>query len=167
MLAIVMFSEYHYNLDIRKVVMMLAIHELEEIYIGDLTQFQISKEEKIKLGHEAIEKLLSNLTNKGFIKSLILEFDEGKTPEAQFAFFCDKLECDIQSKLYDEEGCVDLNNQENNKTFFNPFVQKLLEEEKSFSNMWLRFGQEKYNYDKNFMKVSNYAKQNNLRGVKQ
>lgn len=167
MLAIVMASEYHYNLDIRKVVMMLAIHELEEIYIGDLTQFQISKEEKIKLGHAAIEKLLSNLTNKGFIKSLILEFDEGKTPEAQFAFFCDKLECDIQSKLYDEEGCVDLNNQQNNKTFFNPFVQKLLEEEKSFSNMWLRFGQEKYNYDKHFMEVSNYTKQNNLRGVKQ
>lgn len=166
-LAILMHSEYQYDIDIKKVVMMLAIHELEEIYIGDLTQFQISKEEKEALGHAAIKKLLSPLANKDYLTNLIYEFDEKKTPEAIFAFFCDKLDCDLQSKLYDEEGCVDLNNQQNNKTFFNPFVQKLLEEEKSFSDMWLRFGQEKYNYDENFMEVSNYAKQNKLKGEKQ
>ena len=36
----------NYRIDIYKVILMLAIHELEEIYIGDLTLFQISKEEK-------------------------------------------------------------------------------------------------------------------------
>ena len=40
---------------------MLAVHELEEIYIGDLTQFEISKEEKKKMGHEAVAKILANL----------------------------------------------------------------------------------------------------------
>ena len=44
MLAIAIDSEYDYNLDLKKVLYMLAIHELEEIYIGDLTQFEISKE---------------------------------------------------------------------------------------------------------------------------
>lgn len=39
-------SEYEYDIDIKKVLFMLAIHELEEIVIGDLTWFQISKEEK-------------------------------------------------------------------------------------------------------------------------
>jgi len=72
----------------------------------------------------------------------------------------------IQSKLYDEEACVDLTAQQNNKTFFNPFVQKLLQEEKSFSDMWLRFGQEKYNYDNHFMEVSNYVKTHDIYKIK-
>ena len=130
---------------------MLAVHELEEIYIVDLTQFQVSKEEKEKIGHEAIEKVLSCLLDKEQIKMLILEFDERKTKEAVFAYQCDKLECDLQSKLYDEEGCVDLNSQEGNETYNNPFVQQLLEEEKTWSGMWLSFGQKKYCYDKNFI----------------
>ena len=142
---------------------MLAVHELEEIYIGDLTLFQISKEEKEKLGHEAIEKVLENLLVKEEIVSLILEFDERKTKEAVFAYQCDKLECDIQSKIYDEEHCVDLNNQEGNLTFKNKRVQELLEKEHTWSGMWLAFGQERYNYDKNFKAVSDYVKNNNVK----
>lgn len=48
MLAIAMKSEYHYDVDIAKVILMLAIHELGETIIGDLTQFQISKDDKEK-----------------------------------------------------------------------------------------------------------------------
>ena len=44
MLAIAMKSEYGYDIDIMKVIYMLAIHELGETVIGDLTQFQISRE---------------------------------------------------------------------------------------------------------------------------
>lgn len=46
MLAIAMKSEYSYDIDIMKVILMLAVHELGETVIGDLTQFDISKEEK-------------------------------------------------------------------------------------------------------------------------
>ena len=163
MLAIAMNSEYQYDIDLSKVILMLAVHELEEIYIGDLTQFQISKEEKKRKGHEAVEKVLNSLLDKEKISSLIFEFDEGKTKEAIFAYHCDKLECDLQSKLYDEEGYVDLNNQVGNKTYENTFVQELLQKEKSWSGMWLAFGQNKYNYDENFTAVSNYAKNNSIR----
>ena len=135
MLAIGMYSEYQYNIDISKVIFMLAVHELEEIYIGDLTLFQISKEEKEKLGHEAIIKVLGDLLDKEQIINLILEFDERKTPEALFAYQCDKLECDLQSKIYDEEHCVDLNHQEGNTTLENIRVQELLQQEKTFSGM--------------------------------
>ena len=48
MLAIAMKSEYQYDIDMQKVIFMLAIHELGETVIGDLTQFQISREEKEK-----------------------------------------------------------------------------------------------------------------------
>jgi len=159
-LAIAMWSEYDYDIDIMKVIFMLAIHELEEVVIGDLTQFEISKEEKKKIGHEAVNKMLSGLKQNDEIEALIHEFDERKTKEASFAYQCDKLECDLQSKLYDEESCVDLNDQDNNPTFNNSDVQRLLNEGKSWSSMWLSFGRERYNYDDNFREVSLYAEEN-------
>ena len=162
MLAIAMCAEYKYELDISKVIFMLAVHELEEIYIGDLTQFDISREEKEKLGREAVCKVLGDMMCSEEIANLILEFDERETNEAKFAYHCDKLECDLQSKLYDEEGCVDLNNQEDNKTFYDTKVQELFKTEKTWSGMWLAFGQDKYGYDENFKAISNYAKTNKI-----
>ena len=112
-LAIAMQNVYHYNIDLTKVIMMLAVHELEETIIGDLTQFDISRKEKEKIGHDAVEGICDFFKLKSTVKDLIFEFDEKKTDEAKFAFMCDKLECDIQCKLYDEENCVDLENQDN------------------------------------------------------
>ncbi len=163
MLAIAMYSEYEYNLDIKKVLYMLSVHELEEIIIGDLTMFQISREEKKKMGHEAITKILSKLKKKDEIMNLILEFDERKTEEAKFAYMCDKLECDLQARLYDLDGYADLTN-ENNLILNDPKVHSLLDKGYSFSEMWLHFGQETYPYDDNFLKVSNYALENDIRG---
>ena len=166
MLAIAMNSEYQYDVDIMKVIFMLAIHELGETIIGDLTQFQISKDEKIKIEHDAVKEILSNLLEEKQIEELFLEFDSHKTKEAMFAYQCDKLECDLQSKLYDEEGCVDLNHQENNKTMDNKLVKQLLQEKNSWSEMWLKFGQSIYPYDDNFIAVSNYALNNNIKKLK-
>lgn len=126
MLAIAMKSEYQYDVDMLKVIYMLAIHELGETVIGDLTQFQISKEEKERIEHDAVHKILESLIDGEEIERLFLEFDAHETKEAMFAYQCDKLECDLQSKLYDQEGCVDLNNQEGNKTMDNSRVRDLL-----------------------------------------
>ena len=162
MLAIAINSEYNYNIDILKVIFMLAIHELEEIMIGDLTIFEISKEEKKIIGHQAVNQILKDLVDKDKIKELILEFDERKTKEALFAHHCDKLECDLQSKLYGEENTVDLTKQKDNKSFFDPRVQKLLSEGLTWEEMWIKFGQELYGYDDNFMEISNYALNNKI-----
>lgn len=162
MLAIAMKSEYEYDIDIMKVVFMLAVHELGEIVIGDLTMFEISKEEKAKREKEAVHKILCGLLDGKEIENLFKEFDSHSTKEAMFAYQCDKLECDLQSKLYDEEGCVDLNKQEGNDLLENELVKKLLSEEKSWSGMWLRFGQTVYPYDDNFKDVSKYALNNSI-----
>ena len=98
--------------------------------------------------------------------NLILEFDAKETHEAKFAYYCDKLECDLQCKLYDEEGCVDLNNQEGNKSMNNERVKTLLQKGYSWSDMWLDFGRGRYNYDDNFLAVSNYASQNVINNLK-
>ena len=162
MLAIAMKSEYQYDINIMKVIYMLAIHELGESVIGDLTQFQITKQEKEKIEHEAVHKILSKLLDGDQIEELFLEFDSHRTKEAMFAYQCDKLECDLQCKLYDEEGCVDLNNQQENSTFKNEKVQELLKNGSSWSTMWLKFGQSLYPYDDNFKAISNYAMNNNI-----
>lgn len=163
MLAIAMKSEYGYDdVDILKVIYMLAIHELGEAIIGDLTQFQISKAEKEVIEHEAVHKILGSLLDGEEIEKLFLEFDNKNSKEALFAYQCDKLECDLQCKLYDQENTVDFNKQENNKTFYNEDVQKLYKEGLSWSEMWITFGQNRYNYDDNFKAVSNYAYNNKL-----
>lgn len=162
MLAIAMYSEYDYDIDITKVIYMLAIHELGEIIIGDLTRFQISKEDKKVIEHNAVSKVLESLKDKEYIKNLFTEFDEGKTMEARFAYQCDKLECDLQSKLYDQEKCVNLNEQNDNSTMEYPLVKKLLDEGNSWSSMWLKLGRLSYSYDKNFKSVSLYADENDI-----
>lgn len=156
MLALAMNSQYDYDVDINKVIKMLAVHELEEICIGDLTLFQISREEKEILGHQAINKVLRGLIDKDEIRNLIMEFDERKTNEAKFAYQCDKLECDMQSKVYDTEGEIplDADSQINNSAYLNKSVQELLAQGKSFSDMWLEFGRNRYPYDDNFREVS-------------
>ena len=162
MLAIAMKSEYGYEIDLMKVIFMLAVHELGETVIGDLTQFQIGREEKEKLEHEAVHQVLTDLLDGDQFEALFLEFDARETKEALFAYQCDKLECDLQSKLYDEEGCVNLQDQDGNDTMQDERVQKLLKEGNSWSSMWLKFGQQVYPYDENFRAISNYAIENKV-----
>ena len=163
-LAIAMHNVYDYKIDLTKVLTMLSIHELEETIIGDLTQHDISKEEKKKIGEKAVEDIFKKYKLNQSVKELIMEFDERRTDEAKFAYMCDKLECDIQSKLYDEENCVDLNNQ-NNIALDNNRVKKLLEEGKTWSEMWMEFGREHTSFDKNFESVSIFAEKNNLHNL--
>ena len=160
MLALAMKSEYNYDIDIMKVIYMLAIHELWETIIWDLTPIQISREEKEKIEHEAVHKILSSLIDGKEIEKLFLEFDSHKTPEAIFAYQCDKLECDLQCKLYDQEWCVDLTQQEGNEVMDTEFMKEWLKNGKSWSDLWLEYWWEKYNYDDNFMAVSSYVKNN-------
>ena len=160
-LAIDMQNVYYYNIDLTKVIMMLAVHELEETVIGDLTPFDISKEEKTRIGHAAVEKIFSTFELKHSIHDLILEFDERKTDEAKFAYMCDKLECDLQCKLYDEENCVDVEDPRH-VVLGSERVKKILSEGKTWSEMWMGSGREHYPYDRNFRSVSEYAEKNNI-----
>lgn len=105
MLAISIHSEFLcYPINLEKVIYMLTIHELEEIFISDITPFDnVSPEEKLRRGHDAIHQLLAPL-NLGFrCEALIHEFDARKTPEAQFAYMCDKLDADLMSLYYDQD----------------------------------------------------------------
>ena len=104
-LAFAIYSEFDIDIDIFKVNSMLAYHETEEINIGDLNPFSgVSATQKAELGSEAVEKTVANMKKKSLITSLIDEFNERKTPEAQFAYLCDKMEADLMAKKYQDEG---------------------------------------------------------------
>lgn len=163
MLAIAMKSEYQYDIDIMKVIYMIAIHELGETIIGDFTPYEITKDEKENKEHEAVRQILKGLLDGEEIEKLFLEFDAHETEEARFAYQCDKLECDLQCKLYDEEGCVDLNNQKDNDIINQPLIKKQMQEGTSWSTMWLLNGQKNHSYDDNFLDVSNYALENSIK----
>ena len=165
MLAIAMKSEYNYDVDISKVILMIAIHELWETIIWDLTEFQISREEKEKIEHEAVHKILTDLVDGEDIEKIFLEFDSHETKEANFAYQCDKLECDLQCKLYDEEWCVDLTKQKSCNVAENEKVQQLLKENKTWSDMWLQYDSENISYDENFLAMIKYAQNHKINNL--
>lgn len=163
MLAIAIYSQYDYKIDIARVITMLAVHELEEIVIGDLTQWDIPADEKLARGHNAVKQILQGLLRTDEIEKLVLEFDDYKTPEARFARDCDKLEAGIQAKIYDTPGAVDLSQQSDNKIMNDENVQKLLNEGNSWSAMWLKFHRETNKYsDDNFNELSKWVETTTL-----
>lgn len=160
-LALIMYLTYkeeYKDLDLNKVILMLAIHETEEAFIGDITMFQKERATKEERGHNAIHEYFSRFIDGEKVEQVILEFDKKETNEAKFAYQCDKLECDLQAALYNDY--VDLNNQDNNPTSKNKKVKELLNQGMSFGEMWMQFGLDFYPYDDNFRSVSKYAKKN-------
>lgn len=162
MLALAMYSEYEYELDIQKVLYMLAIHELEETIIGDLTFKDISKEEKEKIGHDAVENILKDLLSGDEIKQLIFEFDNKETKEALFAYHCDKLECDLQCKLYDEAGLVDLKDQLESDNHNKNTIERMEKGEITWSYAWMNHDRPYFKQDQNFIEVLDYAIENKI-----
>lgn len=154
MLAISIWSEFHYEVDIQKVVFMLAVHELEEITIGDYTPYDdISETEKTQQGHRAVHRLLDGLLKQTEIEAIVLEFDARETPEAKFAYQCDKLEADLQCCLYDREGCVDLSTQADNPLLQDSLIKSFHQQGLPWSKIWCSVDCERIGYDDNFKAI--------------
>lgn len=165
-LAISMSLSFKRKINLERVILMLAVHELEEIIIGDIAMVDKSHDEKAELGHKAVEKILGGLLNSEQIKALVFEFDARITDDAKFAFFCDKMDCDIQAKIYDEEGCFDLFSEDNKVNFDKYRVQEKLDQgAKSFSDVWLRGDEHIYEEDEDFKSLFNYVKNHKILGL--
>lgn len=164
-LAISLDSEFDFNIDINKVIKMLVLHEIGEARIGDITPFDgISVAEKANKEHEAWLNILDGLVKKDEIYNLLLEFDECKTKEAKFAYLCDKLEADIQSKIYQDMGCQrDLTDQENNKCYKYEKIQEILRNgAKTAFDVWYFNDINKFESEPVFKKILNYVRDNNM-----
>ncbi len=167
MLAIAIDSEYKMNIDLQKTILMIALHEVEEIQIGDLTPFDnITQEEKRKIGKKAVEYVFDGLIKKQEYIDLIEEFEIMETRESIFAKMCDKLEADIQSKLYCEEGVLDINNINNAHLLDDIRIKKLISEgAKSIADLFIENDRPLYKEDE-FIEILDYIKENEISKLK-
>lgn len=165
-MAIALSSEFDIDVDLNKVLKMLVIHEIGEVLIGDITPFDnITPQEKEELEHQAIISIIGDLATKDELIALMLEFDEHQTKESIFAYHCDKLEADIQSKVYQDMGYHhSLDEQENNVVFKSSKVQRMLDEgaETAF-DIWYEYDKGIYTGDEPFVKALRYIKDNNTK----
>lgn len=160
-LALSIDSEFKTNLDINKVIKMLVLHELGEVIIGDITPFDnITPEEKMKKEHEAMREVIGDLVNQEEFLSLLFEFDEKKTKEAIFAHHCDKLEADIQAKVYQDMGCQHpLNEQEDNVVFKSDKVQQMVKDgAQTAFDIWYEWDKSLYYDDEDFARLLDYVR---------
>lgn len=161
MLAIILHLVYGTEVDITKVVNLLSIHELGEIKFGDKDALTKTDSDRNQEFSDAIV-IASILTKGKMLIDRLKEFNDSSTRESIYAKYCDKLAPDIISKIYDQQNLIDLNNQDNNPLMNVPIVKKYLDMKKSFSTMWIMYGQEVYKYPDPFISVSNYVLNNNL-----
>ena len=145
-LAISLDSEFKCNIDLYKV---------------DITPFDnVSPEEKMQKEHEAFAKLVGDLVKKDEIISLFLEFDSKQTREAVFAYHCDKLEADMQAKVYQDMGCQNpLEDQKNNVVFKSAKTQQMIADgAKTAFDIWYEYDKKLYEDDETFAQMLEYVR---------
>lgn len=128
------------NLD--KTIKMVLVHDLVEVYAGDVPAWSKHRQEKSKDEQKAIIKLTKSLSSKQAkeIKQLWMEYDNDKTLEAKFARALDRLEVKLQ---HQEADVKFLNKTEikfnltagQKQCEFDPFLKQLWQE---LTGNWLK-----------------------------
>ncbi len=96
-------------LDADKAVRMALLHELGEIYAGDITPRDgVSLEEKRRREAESVRAVCARLPGGQEYIALWEEFEQGDTPEAIFVRQLDRLEMGLQAAVYERAGLADL-----------------------------------------------------------
>ena len=95
------------ELDADKVVRMALLHDLGEVYAGDIISSDgVSEGEKHRRESEAVRKILSRLPDGQGTIQLWDEFEAGVSPEARFLRQIDRLEMGLQAAVYQRQGLI-------------------------------------------------------------
>lgn len=109
MLAVAVWSETLPEVNLSEVILMLVLHETEKNIISDITPYDDAQKLKLKQeGEKAVLAIFKSFVAKDVYFKLVHDFDTLATPEAIFARKCDKLESDLQARLYSDGGYMDL-----------------------------------------------------------
>lgn len=168
-LAFAFGSEFKYEIDINKVLKTLMIHEIGEAIIGDVTPFDnVSPEQKHEIEHMAMKQVLGNLNKCDELYQSLLDFDACINPIDKFSHYCDKLEADLQSKVYQEKGFHhSLDNQSNNIVMKSRIVQTMITSGLATTpfDIWFLYDKGIYEFDidmQEFFSTLKCAKDNEL-----
>ncbi len=96
------------ELDPLKVIRFALIHDLGEVYVGDITPHDgVSKADKDKMEAAAVLQILGKLEHaEGLIESWY-EYEAQKCDEAQFVKEIDRLELVLQTAIYQQNTDLD------------------------------------------------------------
>jgi putative hydrolase of HD superfamily len=108
MLAWLIADEYLPELDLSKVLKYSLLHEIGEIYAGDITPVDNVREaEKYKLELSAVIKVFSKIKYGDKYIKLWKEFENSDSKEAKFIKQIDRLEMALQAHFYEKK--LDMN----------------------------------------------------------
>lgn len=104
MLAWLIADEYLPELDIIKILKYSLIHEIGEIYAGDITPTDnLTNAEKYELEITSVKKVFSKLKHGDKYIKLWEEFENAENKEAKFVKQIDKLEMAFQAHYYEKK----------------------------------------------------------------
>ena len=104
-LAMASNSEFDYSAFIDYILITIVAHEIGEAIIDDITPFDgVTPEVKKKLEHDAMNKVLGKMLKKTELLLSLFEFDERVTDRAVLVHYLDKIEADLQTKIFQERG---------------------------------------------------------------
>lgn len=100
-MAILLQNRLKIKVNLEKVLAMVIVHDLPEIYAGDHHAWRGKLKNKSKIEEKALVKLVKNLPTKQKVTIFKLwkEYEQKKTKEAKFAKALDKLETIDQHNL--------------------------------------------------------------------
>jgi putative hydrolase of HD superfamily len=97
------------TLDRDKVIRMVLVHEIGEVYTGDLTPADnIPRGEKHRLERKALEQVVGKLPRGVEYIALWEEFEHNETPEARLVRQVDRLEMAFQASIYERQDLGDM-----------------------------------------------------------
>ncbi|MBT0587067.1 HD domain-containing protein [Alteromonas oceanisediminis] len=137
LMAILLHGKLSQDTDLFKTLKMIIVHDLVEIYAGDVSATDLVdnaslKRQKAQDEAAAIEKIASQLGSVGQeIKNLWVEFEKRETPEALFAVALDKLEVQIQHNQADLATWVPVEFKMIELSHFNSGFDSLVDEYKN------------------------------------
>lgn len=110
-LALLIGREYFPELDLKKVLIYALIHDLGEIFTGDITPKEnVSNEKKYELEKKAFQKLFNDFPQSKRYIDFWQQFEKAENPEARFVKQLDKLEMAMQAKIYEVNEKINLTN---------------------------------------------------------
>lgn len=109
MLAMFLADAHFPDLDLPKVLRLALLHDLGEIYSGDLTPADgVSPAEKKRREAEAVVEVLGKLPNGESYLELWREYEQQQSAEARFVKQIDRLEMILQASVYEHQELADL-----------------------------------------------------------
>ncbi|MBU1974956.1 MAG: HD domain-containing protein [Nanoarchaeota archaeon] len=149
--ALLLHSELKLDLDLKRTLELILIHDLVEIYATDTYIYDVERNRSKKEREDAAaKKLFSTLPQNScdMINDLWSEFEDCKTPESRFANALDRLQALGQSvftkgKVWKEKGITqDMTKKVNKKAFsFDPGLKevfRLLYEKAKKGSFWAK-----------------------------